>query len=77
MEERRPRKSRLERQNKQDNRSCDTTTTTNSDRRHFHLNMNTVPFILGSSTSPSHNVKSNVQNVRQYFIVKMKVISIF
>ncbi|CAF4707184.1 unnamed protein product, partial [Rotaria magnacalcarata] len=25
--------------------------------------MNNVPFILGQSTSPSHNVKSNVQNV--------------
>jgi hypothetical protein len=32
--------------------------------------MNTVPFILGASTAPSHNVKSNVQNVRKekYFL---------
>ena len=33
--------------------------------RHYHLDMNDVPFILGASTNPSHNVKSNVQNVRR------------
>jgi len=27
--------------------------------------MNNVPFIVGQSTAPSHNVKSNVQNVRK------------
>ncbi|CAF0802722.1 unnamed protein product [Didymodactylos carnosus] len=31
--------------------------------RHYHLDLNTVPFILGASTSPSHNLMSNVQNV--------------
>ena len=36
----------------------------NSEGRHYHLDLNTVPFILGASTTPSHNVKSNVQNVR-------------
>ena len=37
----------------------------NNEGRHYHLDMNNVPFILGQSTSPSHNVKSNVQNVRK------------
>ena len=36
----------------------------NNEGRHYHLDLNTVPFILGASTTPSHNVKSNVQNVR-------------
>jgi hypothetical protein len=69
--EHRPRKNRSERKKKrspQHNGSFDTVTTgtatTNSDGRHYHLDMNTVPFILGASTSPSHNVNSNVQNVR-------------
>ena len=35
----------------------------NADGRHYHLDMTSIPFILGSSTSPSHNVKSNVQKV--------------
>jgi hypothetical protein len=34
--------------------------------------MNTVPFILGASTAPSHNVKSNVQNVRPQINTKEK-----
>ncbi|CAF2323120.1 unnamed protein product [Rotaria sp. Silwood2] len=70
MNECRPRKNRSKRKKKQsspDNHSFDTattgTTSTNSEGRHFHLNMNTVPFILGGSIAPSHNVKSNVQNV--------------
>ncbi len=68
--EQRPRRSRSGRKKKrtsQHNHSFETATTgtsSNSDGgRHFHLDMNTVPFILGASTSPSHNVKSNVQNV--------------
>ncbi|CAF0901164.1 unnamed protein product [Rotaria sordida] len=66
MNECRPRKTRSKRKKKQsspDDHSSDTATTTNSEGRHFHLNMNTVPFILGRSTAPSHNVQSNVQNV--------------
>jgi len=35
----------------------------NTDARHHHLDLNHVPFILGRSTAPSHNVKTNVQNV--------------
>ena len=71
INEHRPRKTRLGRKKKrssQHNGSFDTATTgtisANPEGRHFHLDMNTVPFILGSSTAPSHNVKSNVQNVR-------------
>ncbi|UJR24833.1 hypothetical protein I4U23_006205 [Adineta vaga] len=52
--------SRRKKRSSQENHSCERTST---DGRHFHLNMNTVPFILGASTAPSHNVKSNVQNV--------------
>ncbi|CAF3351900.1 unnamed protein product [Rotaria sp. Silwood1] len=66
MNDYRPRKNRSKRKKKQsssDNHSFDTATTINSEGRHFHLNMNTVPFILGGSTAPSHNVKSNVQNL--------------
>ncbi|CAF2868457.1 unnamed protein product [Rotaria sp. Silwood2] len=47
-----------------DNRSFDSLPSTrNVEGRHYHLDMNNVPFILGQSTSPSHNVKSNVQKV--------------
>jgi hypothetical protein len=83
ISEHRPRKTRSSRKKKrssQHNGSFDTATTgttgTNSEGRHFHLDMNTVPFILGASTAPSHNVKSNVQNVSIYtnklFIEKEK-----
>ncbi|CAF1456736.1 unnamed protein product [Adineta ricciae] len=62
--EERSRKSRLgtrrKKRSSQEHHSCEPT---NTDARHFHLDMNSVPFILGASTSPSHNVKSNVQNV--------------
>jgi hypothetical protein len=73
IDEHRPRKTRSSRKKKRSsqlNGSFDTatsgTTTTNPEGRHYHLDMNTVPFILGSSTTPSHNVKSNVQNVKLY-----------
>lgn len=65
----RPRKNQSElkmRQSSPENHSFETATTgtiANSEGRHFHLNINTVPFILGGSVAPSHNVKSNVQNV--------------
>lgn len=42
--------------------------TLNTEGRHHHLDLNNVPFILGQSTAPSHNVKSNVQNVKQNFV---------
>ena len=70
MSEHRPRRNRSRRKKKRSaehNQSFETATTgttTNSEGRHFHLDMNTVPFILGASTAPSHNVKSNVQNVK-------------
>lgn len=62
----RPRKTRSSRKKKrscQPNGSFETETTNHPDGRHYHLDMNAVPFILGASTSPSHNVKSNLQNV--------------
>ncbi|CAF1125805.1 unnamed protein product [Rotaria sordida] len=55
---------RKKKRSSKDNRSCDSfTSPTNAEGRHYHLDMNNVPFILGQSTSPSHNVKSNVQKV--------------
>lgn len=48
----------------QHNHSFDSATL-NTEGRHHHLDLNNVPFILGQSTAPSHNVKSNVQNVKQ------------
>ncbi|CAF1027493.1 unnamed protein product [Rotaria sp. Silwood1] len=55
---------RKKKRSSQNNRSCDSLTlTTNAEGRHYHLDMNHVPFILGQSTSPSHNVKTNVQKV--------------
>jgi hypothetical protein len=77
INEHRPRKTRSTRKKKrssQHNGSFDTATTTsaNPEGRHFHLDMNTVPFILGASTAPSHNVKSNVQNVRPQINTKEK-----
>ncbi|CAF3299252.1 unnamed protein product [Rotaria socialis] len=66
MNECRPRKKRSKckiKRSSPDSNSFETGTTANSEGRHFHLNINTVPFILGGSTAPSHNVKSNVQNV--------------
>jgi hypothetical protein len=80
ISEHRPRKTRSSRKKKrssQHNGSFETVTTgttaTNSEGRHFHLDMNTVPFILGASTSPSHNVKSNVQNVTNYLNKNKKI----
>jgi hypothetical protein len=64
-EHRPPPKARLVRKKKrtsQHNRSLDFAT--NPEGRHYHLDMNTIPFILGQSTSPSHNVKTNVQKVK-------------
>lgn len=70
INQQKPRKIRSNRKKKrssQPNRSFETETTAaaNPDGRHYHLDMNTVPFILGASTNPSHNVKSNLQNVSQ------------
>ncbi|CAF3279223.1 unnamed protein product [Rotaria socialis] len=56
-----PRMKRKKKRSPYDNHSFDSPT--NAEGRHYHLDMNHVPFILGQSTSPSHNVKSNVQNV--------------
>lgn len=69
IDEHRPRRNRSRRKKKRsfhENYSLDTATTgatADSEGRHFHLNVNTVPFILGASTEQSHNVNSNVQNV--------------
>lgn len=41
------------------------TTAANAEGRHYHLDLNNIPFILGQSTAPSHNVKSNVQKVSE------------
>ncbi|CAF4598595.1 unnamed protein product, partial [Rotaria magnacalcarata] len=48
-----PRTKRKKRRSPQDNHSFDSTA--NAEGRHYHLDMNNVPFILGQSTSPSHN----------------------
>lgn len=66
-ENRPPPKARIGRKKKRApnvNHSFDSAMLSN-EGRHHHLDLNHVPFILGQSTSPSHNVKSNVQNVTQ------------
>ena len=66
-ENRSPPKPRVARKKKRPtnaNHSFDSAMLSN-EGRHHHLDLNHVPFILGQSTSPSHNVKSNVQNVRK------------
>lgn len=70
----RTRSTRKKKRSSQHNRSMDTTTTgTNGEGRHYRLDMNSIPFILGSSTTPSHNVKSNVQKVNEIlFVIKIK-----
>jgi hypothetical protein len=56
-------KPRVGRRKKQPSQEYLTSDAASADGRHFHLNMNSVPFILGASTTPSHNVKSNLQHV--------------
>lgn len=60
-------KQRPARKKKRSNRSLDTTLNSQSEGRHYRLDMNDIPFILGSSTTPSHNVKTNVQRVSRDF----------
>lgn len=45
--------------------------TANLDGRHYHLDLNAVPFIVGGSTAPSYNVKSNVQNVKERSLFRL------
>ncbi len=60
-----PRKNRKKKRSSRHNHSLDSAiASANAEGRHHHLDLNHVPFILGQSTAPSHNVKSNVQNVR-------------
>ncbi|CAF1236512.1 unnamed protein product [Adineta steineri] len=59
----RPRKIRTGRKKKRSYQENDNFDIGNCEGRHFHVDINTVPFILGASTTPSHNVKSNLQNV--------------
>ena len=63
-----PRTTRKKKRSSRHNHSLDSATASaNADGRHHHLDLTHVPFILGQSTAPSHNVKSNVQNVRHTY----------
>jgi hypothetical protein len=56
-------KRRTSRKNKPNHCSSSAPTIINIQGKHYHSDINERPFILGQSTSQSHNVKSNLQHV--------------
>jgi len=58
-------KRRTSRKNKRNNCSSSAPTIINIHGKHYYSDINERPFILGQSTSQSHNVKSNLQHVNE------------
>ncbi len=56
-------KRRTSRKNKRNHCSSSAPTIINIQGKHYYSDINERPFILGQSTSQSHNVKSNLQHV--------------
>jgi len=56
-------KRRTSRKNKRNHCSSSTPIIINIQGKHYYSDINERPFILGQSTSQSHNVKSNLQHV--------------